>query len=327
MSTKDNVLKALSDKNQYLSGSQIAEGLGISRNAVWKAVKQLESDGFIIEAVPNKGYKLVFSPEIISAENISEFLSTSSIGRNITVFAEIDSTNNYAKSICQSVDMSSLDGNVIIAESQSAGRGRLGRTFCSPKKSGIYFSVILKPSVEIEKAPLITSASAVAVCEAIESVCGGNPRIKWINDIFMNGRKICGILTEASVNFESAALDYAIIGIGINTGSVKEVFDSELLGIASSIEDECGISVSKCRLIAEILNRLEYRLSQLENRLFMEDYRKYSCIIGERIAVIKAGSEREAVACDIDDMAGLIVKYDDGSSETLNSGEARIIRK
>lgn len=267
------------------------------------------------------------SPEIISAENITEFLNTKFIGKNITVFKEINSTNDYAKSMCRRSDVSPPDGSVIIAESQTAGRGRQGRTFCSPKTSGIYFSVILKPSVKIEYAPLITSAVAVAVCEAIRKVCGINAMIKWINDIFINGKKICGILTESSVNCSADALDYAIIGIGINTGSVKEVFSGQLLETASSIEDECGIKVNKCRLIAEVLNCLENRLSGLEKRDFLDDYRKFSYIIGKRVAVVKSDSERLAFACDIDDMAGLTVKYDDGSYETLNSGEARIIRK
>lgn len=323
MSTKEMVLNALENADgDYVSGEKLADMLGVSRNAVWKAVNSLKETGFNIEAVSNNGYRLIPQTSSVYEQRIRKYLTASELGRKIICFREIDSTNNYAKKIAHE---NAEHGTAVISEIQTAGKGRMGRTFVSPSNTGIYISIILKNSLNAETAQLITSCAAVSVCQAIDKVCGTDTQIKWVNDIFLNGKKICGILTEASMSFETGTLDYAVIGIGINVFSVKNTFSDELLKIASSIEDECGVKTDRSQLCAEILNFLEENLKSLENRNFISEYKKRSCITGNYVIVTKGGSERQAFAFDIDDNACLKVRYDDGSEEALNSGEARII--
>ncbi len=237
--------------------------------------------------------------------------------KKIILLYETDSTNSYAKELAKNGE---CDGTVIIAETQTNGRGRLGRVFQSPKGSGIYMSVIVRKNFK----PDITACTAVAVAEAVDKVCGTDTLIKWVNDIYLNEHKICGILTEASMSQNNY---YAVIGIGLNVGSVKESFDSKLLKTASSIEDETGKKFNRSQICAEIINSLERHLEQIETRLFIEKYRKRSFLIGKEVTVLKGSEERNACVLDIDENACLKVRYNDGSEEVLNSGEARLIRK
>ena len=218
-------------------------------------------------------------------------------------------------------------GTLVTADMQTAGRGRMGRSFCSPAGGSIYMSVVLRPKTDMQSSQLITSCIAAAAADAVDRVCGTDVKIKWVNDLYLNGKKICGILTEASINFESGGLDYAVAGIGINLKSVKKSFPEELLEIASSVEDETGNLPGRCRLIAEILKNIDSYIQDIEKKAFLEEYRRRSFITGMRVAVSKYAEERTATALGISDNAGLIVKYDDGTEEVLNSGEARIIKK
>lgn len=323
MTTKESVLQALLDCKDHLSGGELAEKLGVSRNAVWKSVKALQAEGFDIEAVPNRGYHLISSVSVLNETIIRKYLPKGD-NRKIYIFDTIDSTNIYAKSIAAE---GAKDGTLVTAEAQTAGKGRMGRSFCSPSGGNIYMSVILRPQTDLESSQLITSCIAVATAEAIDSICSTDVKIKWVNDLFLGDKKICGILTEASLNFENGRLDYAVAGIGINLKSVKDSFSDQLTEIATSIEDETGSIPDRCRLIAEILKNIDLYMSNIENRNFLDEYRRRSFIIGERVSVSKFNSERIASAVGISDNAGLIVRYDDGSQETLNSGEARIIRQ
>lgn len=323
MTTKESVLQALLDCKDHLSGGELAEKLGVSRNAVWKSVKALQAEGFDIEAIPNRGYHLISSVSVLNETIIRKYLPKGD-NRKIYIFDTIDSTNIYAKSIAAE---GAKDGTLVTAEAQTAGKGRMGRSFCSPSGGNIYMSVILRPQTDLESSQLITSCIAVATAEAIDSICSTDVKIKWVNDLFLGGKKICGILTEASLNFENGRLDYAVAGIGINLQSVKDSFSDQLTEIATSIEDETGSIPDRCRLIAEILKNIDLYMSNIEKRNFLDEYRRRSFIIGERVSVSKFDSERIASAVGISDNAGLIVRYDDGSQETLNSGEARIIRQ
>lgn len=323
MTTKESVLQALLDCKDHLSGGELAEKLGVSRNAVWKSVKALQAEGFDIEAVPNRGYHLISSVSVLNETIIRKYLPKGD-NRKIYIFDMIDSTNIYAKSIAAE---GAKDGTLVTAEAQTAGKGRMGRSFCSPSGGSIYMSVILRPQTDLESSQIITSCIAVAVAEAIDSICSTDVKIKWVNDLFLGGKKICGILTEASLNFENGRLDYAVAGIGINLKSVKESFSDQLSEVATSIEDEIGRIPDRCRLIAEILKNIDLYMSNIDKRNFLDEYRRRSFIIGERVSVSKFDSERIASAIGISDNAGLIVRYDDGSQETLNSGEARIIRQ
>lgn len=323
MTTKEKVLGVLLESGGFVSGETLAERLGISRNSVWKAVTSLRSDGFEIEAVTNKGYILSSEGTALSEPVIRKYLPEND-KRSIYIFDTVDSTNNYAKRLASE---GAGHGTLVAADMQTAGKGRMGRSFCSPAGGSIYMSVILRPKTDMQSSQLITSCIAAAAADAVDRVCGTDVKIKWVNDLYLNGKKICGILTEASINFESGGLDYAVAGIGINLKSVKKGFPEELLEIASSVEDETGNLPGRCRLIAEILKNIDSYMQGIENRAFLEEYRRRSFITGMRVAVSKYDEERTAAALGISDNAGLIVKYDDGTEEVLNSGEARIIKQ
>lgn len=321
MSTKEKVMAELLNADDYISGEALAHMLGVGRNSIWKAVKQLQEEGVDIQAVNNKGYFLKSTGDILNREIIKNFLNKTD-DRDIIVLDETDSTNNYAKELARK---GAKNATAVIAERQTAGKGRMGRSFCSPYGTSIYLSIILRPETDMETSQLITSCAAVAAAQAIDKVCGTDVKIKWVNDLFLNGKKICGILTEASVNFESGQPEYAVVGIGINVKSIKNIFSQELMNVATSIEDEIGRAPSRAKIIAEILKNMDKLTKNLSDTAFMEDYRKRSFIIGHKVSVSKFDSEKTALAIGISDNAGLIVRYEDGTEEILNSGEARIL--
>jgi len=236
-------------------------------------------------------------------------------------FEELDSTNRYLKELAAG-DVRS--GTVIIANRQSAGRGRLGRSFFSPEEKGIYMSILLRPDIPLERAVLITSMAAVAVARAIEQVSGIEAKIKWVNDIFLNGKKVCGILTEAGINAEAGVLDYAVLGIGVNVGEME--FPEELKDIATSISNECGFTVFKETLIEEILSELDKWYLTLADGSFLEESRKHSILLGKEILVIDEtvpGGSYPAKAVDINELGNLVIEKD-GVEKVLNSGEVSI---
>ena len=324
MSVKDVLLETLSkSQNEYISGSALAEKLNVSRNAVWKAVKALESDGYLIESVTSKGYRLSSESNRLSDKFINTKLSTKALGRNIILLKETESTNNTAKEYAGD---NAIHGTTIIAETQTMGKGRLGRNFSSPASTGIYMSVIIRPTFGIETASLITSATAVAVAEATEELCSCPVMIKWVNDLYINEKKICGILTEASLGLEMKSLDYAVIGIGINVRSVKSCFDNELLKTVSSIEDEAEIAIDRNALCANILNKLEKRLDTIESRDFLSEYRQREYLTGKEITANVGGESIQGFAKGIDDNANLILEMPDSSVRYISSGEANLCR-
>ncbi len=324
MNVKEALIKTLAENNgEYISGAALAEQLGVSRNAVWKAVKALEAEGYAIESVTSKGYRMSADNNRISAGFISSKLETESLGRNIILFDEIDSTNNEAKKIAAAGE---AHGTVVIADRQTMGKGRMGRSFVSPAGTGVYMSVIIRPDISVESAGLITSAAAVAAAESVEKVCGQKIMIKWVNDLYLNDKKICGILTEASMGLEMKALDYAVIGIGINVRSVRGMFDEELSSRASSIEDETGVRPDRNVLCAEILNRLEFWLSSIERRDFLHEYRRREYLTGKLITANVGNSSIVGSAVGIDNNANLMIELPGGEIKHLNSGEANLCR-
>jgi len=324
MNIKQTLLNTLAEADGgYISGAAIAEKLGVSRNAVWKTVKALEADGFVIESVTSKGYRLSADSNRISADLIAPLLTTKEIGRNMQVFSEIGSTNTAAKKLASE---RVPDGTVIIADKQTEGRGRMGRSFESPSGTGIYMSLVLYPKFGLECAPLITSAAACAVAEAIDEVCGCDVSIKWVNDLYLNGRKICGILTEASLGLEMKNLDHAVIGIGVNVRSVRNVFGEELGNIATSIEDETGVKADRNVLCGAMLNKLEHYLGMVESREFLNEYRRRELLTGNTITANVGGNTLTGMAMGIDDNANLIIKLPDGKLKKLSSGEASLCR-
>lgn len=322
MSNKEKILNILLDnKGDYVSGEDIANSLQISRNAVWKSISKLKEEGISILSSKKLGYMLPSDLDILSKEEISNALIDELKGTEIHLLNTVDSTNDYAKMLAK---QDAPEYTLVVADTQTHGKGRMGRVFSSPSGTGIYMSFILRPKTSLETAQLITSCVAVAISKAIDTLCNCSSKIKWVNDIFLNDKKISGTLTEGAINFENGSFEYAIVGIGINVRSVKNIFDGELSSIATSIENETGLKISRSRLIAEVFNNVYLQLQSIDEKSFIKEYKKRSLIVGKDVIVSENGQEVFAKAIGIDKTAGLIVQFEDGSTKVLNSGEARI---
>lgn len=322
MSVKLNVLKKLEEnRGFYFSGEELAASLSVSRAAVWKAIKQLEVEGYRIDAVPNKGYCLASNNDMISVEGIRTYLSLANKELELLVDKVTESTNKNAKI---GAIHGGKHGDVYVAEEQTAGRGRRGRSFVSLKGNGIYMSMILKPQVNSGNVVLITTAASVAVHRAILKVTGKIAQIKWVNDLYYNNKKICGILTEAVTDCESGMIDSIILGIGINFNTKEEEIPKELQDIVGTIYQGDSGNVTRNELIAEVINQVLSLCSDLNDTSFLEDYRTYSMVIGKEIMVIGGDEPRKAKAMQIMDNGGLFVVYEDGREEILCTGEVSI---
>lgn len=318
MSTRDGVLEALMGQAQAISGERLARRLGVSRNAVWKAIGQLRQEGYGIEACTNRGYRLVQAPDCASEPEIRRWLRAGTFGARMELHRTLDSTNNRAKALAAT---GAPHGYLVAAQSQTGGKGRRGRSFYSPEGTGVYITYVLRPKLLAEQAVMITSMAAVAVARAIEAVAQVEVKIKWVNDLYIHDRKVCGILCEASMDFESGLLEYAVLGIGINAGAMS--FPLELESIATSIENECGSPVSKSRLIAEISNQMEALYGQLETREFMAESRARSNVIGREVLVLRGEERIPAKALDIDDQGRLVIRTEEGVRR-ISSGEVSL---
>lgn len=322
MGTKEKIL-ALFEENKgiYFSGEDIAEKLSVSRTAVWKAVKSLQSEGYSIDAVRNKGYSLSANTDILSAQGIKKYLTLVCSEIELTVVSTVDSTNVAVREKAAS---GAAEGYTLLANNQTKGKGRIGRSFFSPADTGIYMSLLLRPhNYSAQQASKLTTMAAVAACEAIEAVSDKKALIKWVNDIFIDGKKVSGILTEASFNLENGFVDYVVLGIGINVYLPKGGFPSELNNIAGAVFNK-SVSDGKNHLAAEFLNRFMGYYHSRESSNCAEKYRNRSLVIGKEIQIISKANPTTAVAVDIDDDCRLIVKYEDGKIERLSSGEISV---
>ena len=254
----------------------------------------------------------------LNEAEIRRWLTAGKFGRELEIHDRIDSTNNRAKALAAD---GAPHGLTVIAEAQTGGKGRLGRSFFSPEGTGIYMTVILRPDCAPEKANLLTSMAAVAAARAVEKVSGADVKIKWVNDLYLNDKKICGILTEAGLGQEAGRLAYAVVGIGINAGKME--FPPELRDVATSVANETGISPDRNRLIAEVLNELEILFGDLETGAFLAESRRRSNILGRTVTVIRGEERYPARAVDIDGQGRLIVETERGRT-CLDSGEVSI---
>lgn len=324
MTTKQRVLAFLEkNKGSAVSGQELADTLQISRTSIWKAINLLKEDGYAIEAVPNKGYCLSATSDLLSAEAIRPFLLPELKERPFHILKTTESTNNEAKKII--VDQATTEA-IVLSEEQTKGKGRLGRFFYSPPKTGIYMSLILKPHLTTMDATLITTAAAVAVCLAIEKVTNKKPQIKWVNDLYLDGYKISGILTEAVTNFENGTIETIILGIGLNFRMPLEGFPAELQSIAGSLLSSENPELTRNELIAEIINQFHHIYQEIETREYLEAYKERCFVFGKKINFKQGKQEFEAVPIDIDQQGGLIVKMKDGEHRTLSYGEITIKR-
>lgn len=318
---KDALLSLLEEgRGGFLSGEEVAARLGVTRNAVWKAAEALRQAGYPVEAVKNRGYRLAEGSDKLSPQGIGKYLSACPPVR-VEVLPSAPSTNDLVRARAEAGE---AEGLVLIAEEQTAGRGRLARPFYSPRGSGLYMSLLLRPvRYTAAQAVGITSAAAVAVCDAVGRVCGREARIKWVNDVFVGGKKACGILTEASVSMEDNCLRYVVLGIGINVYEPAGGFPPPLDAIAAAVfPAPCGDGKNK--LAAAVLERFFALYARLDDPAVMEEYRRRSCVVGQEIDVLTAQGPRAARALDIGADGHLLVRYADGSEEKLYAGEIGI---
>ena len=330
MKTSDAVLRALSKPETadgFISGEALAALLGVSRQAVWKAVRQLRLQGARIEAVTNRGYRLVGAGGILSEGEVAALIDEALYAR-VYVYQKIDSTNTEAKRrLAETSDVRSLNHTVIVASSQTAGRGRLGRKFYSPDSSGLYLSIIYAPKEKIESPALLTATAAVGVCRALLSVYEADAKIKWVNDIFMRGKKVSGILTEGLTDFERGGISCAVVGIGVNIA--PQNFPRDIADIATSVLEDKDADTKRSALAAAIVNEvLSIYVSGKKGFLrAMEEYRERSMLTGKTVTVhpVVDGAEAyEAEVTGISEDAKLIVKTGDGKERLLDSGEVTL---
>lgn len=346
MTTKEKVLDILAGAGESsVSGERIARLVGVTRAAVWKAVKSLREEGWQIEGTPNGGYALadkdIFTTALLKSAIAKAFPEFADC--HAETFKVIDSTNTYAKRVlAECGPLRSADGSltsagkkyhraVIVAESQTAGRGRLGRTFASPPKSGIYISVIYAPPGGITNPAMLTACTAVAICRAVRKLFGAETQIKWINDVFYHQKKICGILAEGVTNFESGLIESAVVGMGLNIKDNPDVFSGNLAQVAGSILGaDAEKSLTRCQIAAQIAGEvLRIFGEDIENhKKIIEEYRGLSFLVGRTITVHPLiGDDKtayEAKVTGIDDDARLIVERPDGEVRALNSGEVTL---
>lgn len=326
MSIKEELLQILTEnQGQEISGQELADRLGVSRTAVWKAVNGLIAEGCEIQAGRNRGYRLM-GGDLLDLGAVRAFLPLELQKNEMILLKTVDSTNTYAKKLAAD---GAGDGTVVIAEQQTAGRGRRGNSFYSPPKSGLYMTVILRPERHATDTDLFTICAGCAVCRAVEELSGTKPLIKWVNDVYLDGKKICGILSEATTDFESGTVESVVTGIGINIST--EDFPDGLWSKAGSLfGSSCGSvcgslgtgNVTRARLAAAVLKELMYCLGRRRSDN-LADYRARSLVLGREVSFVLNGVQYVGKAVDIDDSGQLVVELG-GETLRLNSGEISV---
>lgn len=322
MTTRHRVLTLLEQqKGSFISGQHIAGDLRITRAAVWRAVRELRIDGYEIEASTRVGYRLALGSDKLSAEGMQS--APEWPGHvEIHYFDTIDSTNRVAKQLALE---GAANGTVVVAGRQERGRGRMGRSFFSPGESGLYMSIILRLDLPSFLALRITCAAAVAVCEAMAQLGQTQGQIKWVNDIYMHGKKVCGILTEGVSGFESGRIESVVVGIGVNFSMPPDGFPDDLADSATALFPESiPPGVSRNRLCAAIVRNLLTKVEQIDSPDLMDKYRQLSGVIGKRVRALQGKAVFEADVKGISDTGALVVQTDDGATHTLSSGEITI---
>lgn len=322
--TRDRVLALLKESgDNYCSGEKMSQALGLSRAAVWKAVEGLRQEGYDISSVPNRGYRLERSPDRLSAGELAGALEGCTVGGNLICLDSVDSTNNYVKKLA---DEGAPHGTVVLCDQQTGGRGRRGNSFVSPAGKGLYLSVLLRPELPPMDVIDLTAWVAVAVCDAVEQVIGERPGIKWTNDIILHRKKLCGILTELSLEGESGSLHYVVAGIGINVSQSAEDFGPEVSQVAISLEQALGRKVRRADLAAAVIRALD-RLDRdfpAKKAEYLERYRADCLTTGHEVRLIQKGVTRTAFAESIDDDFALVVRWPDGTRETVTAGDVSV---
>ncbi len=325
MSVKAQVLGALdAARGRYISGQELADQLGVSRAAIWKAVTALRADGTPIEAITNRGYALSHGADLLNADAITALLAPATAQAvQITVVDRLPGTNAALRTQAAN---GAPEGLVLIAQAQSAGRGRRGHSFFSPP-GGLYLSILLRPALSTRQSPQITALAAVAAARAAEQLCGTPIQIKWVNDLWKNGKKVCGILTEAAVDLESGMLDYAVLGLGFNLVQPSGGWPKELAAVAGSLFDSAPAPGARAALAAAFLNEFWALYHTGLRGSWLDDYRRRQALTGRHVTLIPNGREpRGATVLGIDDDCRLLVRCDGDLAPTaFGSDEIRVI--
>ena len=322
MENKDTLLQLLKETPDFVSGSDLADRLGVSRMSVWKYIQALRQEGYTIEAATHRGYRLSTLDDVLSVGEISSFLGELAGQFTLEVLPCCSSTNQVLKSKADEVP----EWHVLLAASQSEGHGRRGRSFYSPEKTGLYLSVLLRPHLCAADAGLLTAAAAVAACRAIDGLSGKHSAIKWVNDIFLDGKKVCGILTEASLDMESGTVEQAILGVGINLTCPENGFPPELEGIAGAVFS-APVPHMRSRMAAAFLRQFFPLCAALSRGTFVREYQERSLLVGRNVYLPGPDGGVCATVVRVDGRCRLVVRYPDGRQEALSSGEVILLPK
>ncbi len=314
---RDKLLAILAREDAFFTGEELAMRCGVTRAAVWKAIEEIRAAGEEVTADRRLGYRL--TP--VCGMRPAYLLRAVPCLTQVEVHDTLPSTNSYAKMLAEE---GAPSGTVVIARTQTAGRGRFDRRFASPVDSGIYLSYIVRPTCYAEEAPLFTTCTAVAVSEAVENITGGEVKIKWVNDLWMSDKKICGILTEGALDVESGSLRYAVIGIGLNVKG--GALPPELNEIATSVEEASGRTTDLAEMAAAVLNSLTTHLSHFSDRAFLASYRARSALDGREVRIERGKEAFEATVRGVGEAGELLVTLTDGREMSLFSGEVVSVR-
>jgi len=319
-SAREKVLLLLKNSNEYISGEELSRKMGMTRSAIWKYIKSLRSEGYQIDSVTNKGYKLIDSKNVMNAIELEDGLETKEFGRKIVFLESVDSTNQEVKRLAV---QDAPHGTVVIAEQQLMGKGRLGRAWSSPAGTGMWFSILLRPQITPGEVAGITLATGLGVCKAIRHFTGLNALIKWPNDVIVGNKKICGILTEMTA--EADRIEYAVVGIGINVNITE--FDLEIRSKATSLALETGSEINRADLFKEVLKYVEEYIDKFladREQGIIKEYTGLCATLGRQVTVTRGNNVLAGKAVSVDSFGNLNVKLDNGRVIAVNSGEVTV---
>lgn len=324
---KSDIIACLRDSGDYVSGQQLCDRLGVSRTAVWKVINQLKEEGYRIESIPSRGYRLVEAPaDVYSESEIASRLHTKWAGKNLIFLESTGSTNADAKGLAEE---GAPHGTTVAADRQTAGRGRRGRSWESPAGASIYFTIVIRPDFAPDKASMVTLVMALSVADAIREMTGLDTGIKWPNDIVVNGKKVVGILTEMSMTPEMNEIQFLVAGVGVNVNQNGPAdFPEELRGTASSLRTESGQLIDRAALLERILTRFEADYEIFERTLDLSVLRaRYeSGLVGKNavVRVLDPAGEYTGISRGITETGELVVEREDGERVLVYAGEVSV---